>query len=232
MSTSVVSPSGRTAVLMKWGETALANDRFTEAESCFRQVLDSDWNDPHAFELLQKTRKARTDAVKSWRAQARGAEYVGRWDRARQYYEMILEELPHDAASIDGVRRIDRQQQAEQYVRAGLERFTLGEFAAAQSEFEHALDIIPDDSLVTLYLQRAEQETMQSSSLADIRADESSWSKYLDALKRFRAGDLPGAEALWRQVLQKYPGNDAVLSNLEQITRRRKKEFSAEDVNP
>ena len=231
-STTTVAPAGRYDVLLTWGETALNDDRFSEAEECFRQVLDADWNNPRAFELLQRARHARESTLREWRYSAHAAEQDARWDLATHYYQLILRESPHDGAASRGMAQSVQQQEAQRHVDAGLERFVLGDYAAAQAAFEQALQIRPGDSLVTLYLQRAEQETMQSSSLADIRADQTMWPKYLDALKRFRAGDLPGAEALWRQVLEKYPGNEAVLSNLEQITRRRKKEFSAEDVNP
>ncbi|MBI5866917.1 MAG: hypothetical protein HZB43_01275 [candidate division Zixibacteria bacterium] len=68
--------------------------------------------------------------------------------------------------------------------------------------------------------------------MADLRADTAMWAKYSDALKKLRTGDLAGAEQLWHAVLVKYPGNEAVRSNLEQIARRRKQELTSEDQTP
>ncbi len=219
-------------VLIDWGMHALESDRFREAEARFREVLDRDWNHPRAYFLLQKARAMRARQLSEWQYAARRAMANRQWERALVVYERILEEDSLNEVALDGIERVKNRRRGEELVFAGLERFIMGNYVEARDAFDRALQINPADSVAALYAQRAEQETEQSTSLADLRSDGEAWDTYLDALKQFRAGELSRAEALWREILEKYPGNDAVLSNLEQVIRRKKGEISAQDLSP
>lgn len=224
--------TARISVLIDWGMRALAHERFTEAESCFLGILELDWNHPQAYALLQDTRARRAAALSHWRQQARAAIADHRWDRAQALYENILREDSLNRVARDGIRRIGDLRRADEYIAAGLQRFIMGDYLAAHDAFARALDIDSTDSVAALYARRAEQETVQSTSLADLRSDDAVWNTYLEALKQFRAGDLTRAETLWRTILEKYPGNEAVLSNLEQVVRRKRGEISAQEMSP
>lgn len=208
--------------LLQWGEQALIDNRFGEAEAKFREVLELDWNHPKAYDLLQETRRRREDTIRLWRASARNATAKGLWAEAEKYSALIARENPDDhgaaAAHADAAARA----KADEFTRAGLERYLLEDYQGAQLEFEQALLLVPDDSIARAGRDRAEQKTGQSSGLDALRADAPIWTQYLEALKHFRSGDLASAERLWKAVLAKYPGNEAVRSNLEQISRRRK----------
>ena len=79
----------------------------------------------------------------------------------------------------------------------------------------------PDNTNAADFHKRAGDHMGESVPLADLQADEETWAKYREALVKFRAGDLAAAEELWRDILILYPGHSSVLSNLEQIRRRR-----------
>ncbi|MBD3297530.1 MAG: tetratricopeptide repeat protein [candidate division Zixibacteria bacterium] len=219
-------------VLIDWGMHALETNRFREAEARFREVLDRDWNHPRAYSLLQKARAMRARQMSEWQYSARKAMANDQWERALVVYERILDEDSLNEVALDGVRWVKNRRRVAELVRAGLERFIMGNYAEAHDDFERALRINPADSTAAVYAQRAEQETEQSTSLADLRSDGDAWDTYLDALKHFRAGELSRAEALWREILEQYPGNEAVLSNLDQVLRRKKGEISAQDLSP
>lgn len=219
-------------VLIDWGTHALETNRFREAEARFREVLDRDWNHPRAYSLLQKARAMRARQLSEWQYEARRAMTNNQWERALVVYERILEEDSLNEVALQGIRRTKNRRRVAELVVAGLERFIMGDYVEADDAFERALRINPADSTVALYAQRAEQETEQSTSLADLRSDGDAWDTYLDALKHFRAGELSRAEALWREILEQYPGNEAVLSNLDQVLRRKRGEISAQDLSP
>jgi tetratricopeptide (TPR) repeat protein len=120
----------------------------------------------------------------------------------------------------DRVRRLGRQHDAAEYVRSGMEKFITDDFAGAQFDFEQALAISPKDTLAAQYRERTRQKIAASGSLASVQADANSWSRYLDALRKLREGDLASAEMLWTELLIQYPGNENILSNLEQVRRR------------
>ena len=60
------SHSAHIDVLLSWGKYALESSRFKEAESRFRDVLELDWNNRRAYELLQNTRTRRAETLRSW----------------------------------------------------------------------------------------------------------------------------------------------------------------------
>jgi len=219
------SPTDRVAVIpyiLQWGEQALLDNRFGEAETRFREILDLDWNHPKAFDLLQETRRRREDTIRLWRASARNATAKGLWAEAEKFYALIARENPDDHGASAAHEDAAARARADEFTRAGLERYLLEDYQGAQLEFEQSLLLVPDDSIARAGRDRAEQKSGQSSGLDALRADAPIWTQYLEALKHFRSGDLASAERLWKAVLAKYPGNEAVRSNLEQISRRRK----------
>jgi tetratricopeptide (TPR) repeat protein len=224
--------SAQIEILLAWGKYALESSRFAEAEARFREVLKLDWNNPPAFELLQEIRTRRSEVLKDWTRSGRTAEANGDLAQAELHYRRVLEESPDYRAAIDGMARLRRIREADRHVRAGLEKYIQEDFPGAEMDFEQALLIDPSDETALLHRAQVQQQVTQSSSLADLRSDAPTWTKYLDALKKLRAGDLEGAERLWREILQAYPGNEAVLSNLEQVKRRRKQEFSSQEMAP
>jgi tetratricopeptide (TPR) repeat protein len=215
--------------LLQWGEGALEDNRFSEAEARFREILAVDWNHPRAFELLQETRRRREDSIRAWRAAANIAEGRGNWSEAERLYVLILRERPGDGILANSRDVAARRAKAAEFTRAGLERFLLDDYEGAQLEFEQALLLAPDDSVARAGRDRTDAHDGQSTGLDDLRGDAAVWAQYLDALKHFRAGDLANAERLWKTVLDKYPGNEAVRSNLEQINRRRKQVAATAD---
>ena len=219
-------------VLLTWGKYAMESARFAEAEARFREVLDLDWNNPRAFQLLQETRTRRIETLESWVREGRAAEADQDAGLAERHYLRVLEEAPDHKAALDGMARLRSQRESDRFLRAGLEKYIQEDYPGAELDFDQALAIDPSDELARLYRGRVQQQISQSASFADLRADAPTWAKYLDALKKLRAGDLAGAERLWREILAVYPGNEAVLSNLEQVARRRKQEFSSQDVAP
>lgn len=221
LSAQAGSPDGL-AFLLQWGEEALEQNRFSEAEARFRNVLAIDWNHPQAYSLLQETRRRRDDTLRQWRYYARTAGEKGQWTESLHWYDQIIRESPQDTHAAHARAQAQRHEQAAFHIRAGLERFLLDDYQGAQLEFEQALLLVPDDSIAITGRDRAGQRAGQTTGLDDLRADPDTWTQYLDALKRFRAGDLAGAERIWNAVLTRYPGNEAVRSNLEQINRRRK----------
>jgi tetratricopeptide (TPR) repeat protein len=227
-----VSQSAQIEVLLAWGKYALDCSRFAEAEARFREVLKLDWNNPPAFDLLQETRTRRSEILKNWIRSGWAAEAAGNLAQAEQRYQRVLDESPDYRAAINGMARLRRHREADRYVRAGLEKYIQEDYPGAEMDFEHALSVDPSDETALLYRDQVQQQVTKSTGLADLRSDAPTWTKYLDALKKLRAGDLEGAERLWREILQAYPGNEAVLSNLEQVTRRRKQEFSSQGMAP
>lgn len=217
---------------MSWGEQALAGERYAEAGARFSDVLRIDWNNPKAYRLLQETREARARALRDWERAGRSAEARGDPSLAVQYYQKILAEDSLQQNLTGVIARLERRARADHLIREGLQKYIVDDFAGAQSDFEKALSICPADSLAAGYRERALQKATISSSMADLRADTLMWARYSEALKLLRAGDLGGAERLWNEVLARYPGNEAVRSNLEQIARRRKQEFSNEEIAP
>lgn len=225
LTTSWVSPAADTpdeviAVLMRDGEDALANERYAEAYSRFAEVLKLDWNHPRAYDLLQQARFERDHALLRWEGEARQAEGIRDLSKAKWIYERILGEDSTRGDLRDRVRRLALQRDAAGYVRSGMEKFMLDDYAGAQLDFEQALAINPKDTLAVQYRERTRQKIAATGSLASIQADPESWSRYLDALRKLREGDLAGAEMLWSDLLARYPGNESILSNLGQVRRR------------
>lgn len=223
---------GEIDVLLAWGKFALESSRFGEAEARFREVLDRDWNNPRAFSLLQETRQLRAEALTQWVRAGRRAEATGDWAEAEIHYQRVIDENPDYRDAAVGFARVRRARDLERYIRAGLDKYIQGDYPGAELDFEQALTLDPDNETVRAYRDQVQDKVTQSSGLADLRSDGPTWTKYLDALKKLRAGDLDGAERLWQEILQVYPGNEAVLSNLEQVTRRRKQEFSSQVMTP
>ncbi len=207
-------------LLLRDGEAALADQRFAEAYERFTEVLRLDWNHPRAYDLLQQTRIEREHALLSWEGQARDAESRRDLSRAKFIYERILTEDSTQTDIRDRVSRLGRQRDAADFVRSGMEKFMLDDFAGAQLDFEQALTINPKDTLAAQYCERTRQKLAASGSLSAVQADPESWTRYLDGLRKFRDGDLTGAEHVWSLLLVKYPGNEGILSNLEQVRRR------------
>ncbi len=207
-------------VLMRDGENALAADRFSEAFSRFSEVLRLDWNHPRAYELLQEVRYARDLTLLKWESDARDAESRRDLSQAKWIYERILNEDSTREDLKERVRRLGRQRDAADFVRSGMEKFIADDFAGAQVDFEQALAVNSKDTLAIQYRERARQKIAASSSLAAIQTDTAGWGQYLEALRKLRAGDLLGAEKLWTGLLTKYPGNESILSNLDQVRKR------------
>jgi len=218
--------------LVQWGEYALANGRFSEAEARFDDVIRLDWNHPRAFRILQETRLRRVRALSDWERAGQMAQSRGDAPLAIHYFEKILAEDSTQTWANSALARLQKRAQANRLIQSGLAKFILEDYAAASLDFEQALAIVPADTMAVVYRERAVQKMAGASSMADLRADTVMWARYSDALKKLRTGDLAGAEQLWNEVLAKYPGNDAVQSNLEQIARRRKQELTSEEISP
>jgi tetratricopeptide (TPR) repeat protein len=155
-----------------------------------------------------------------WEGEARQAEGNRDLSKATWIYERILGEDSTRGDLRDRVRRLALQRDAAGYVRSGMEKFMLDDYAGAQLDFEQALAINAKDTLAVQYRERTRQKIAATGSLASIQADADSWARYLDALRKLREGDLAGAEMLWSDLLNKYPGNESILSNLGQVRRR------------
>lgn len=208
------------SVLMRDGEHALAADRFAEAYDRFSEVLRLDWNHPRAYALLQEVRYARDLTLLKWEDDARGAESRHDLSNAKWIYERILGEDSTREDLRERVRRLCRQRDAAECVRGGMEKFIADDFAGAQLDFEQALLINPKDTLALQYRERALQKIAASGSLAVIQADADAWRRYLEALRRLRDGDLVAAERIWTALLERFPGHENILSNLDQVRRR------------
>lgn len=207
-------------VLMKDGEQALESERYAEAYARFSEVLSLDWNHPRAYDLLQQARLERDSALLRWEDDARNAESRRDLSNAKWIYERILGEDSTRGDLRERVQRLGRQRDAADFVRSGMEKFILDDFAGAQLDFDQALTISPKDTLAQQYRDRTRQKIAASGSLAAVQADANAWGRYLDALRKLREGDLASAELLWAELLVQYPGNDNILSNLEQVRRR------------
>lgn len=209
------------ALLLRDGEEALAKNRFAEAGARFSEALQADWNLVRAYDLLQETRRVRLQTLKAWERGAHHAERQQDWATARALYSRILEADSTRGELRDRLLRVDRGENAADFVRAGLQKFIADDFAGAQLDFEQAIAINPGDTVAADYLNRVRQKiAVSGDALAVIQADAGSWSQYLEALKRLRNGDLPAAEHIWTELLVKYPSNTSILSNLEQVRRR------------
>lgn len=207
-------------ILIKNGQEALAAERYGEAHDRFSEVLRIDWNHPQAYELLQKARQQRDHALLRWEGDARVAESRRDLSRARWIYERILGEDTTRGDLRECVQRLGLQRDAAEFVRSGMEKFILDDFAGAQLDFDQALAINSKDTLALQYRERTRQKIAASGSLATVQADPDSWARYLDAMRKLRAGDLASAELLWSDLLIKYPGNTDIMSNLEQVRKR------------
>lgn len=208
------------AVLMRDGEDALAGERYAEAYARFEEVLKLDWNHPRAYDLLQQARYERDHALLRWEGEAKEAEGKRDLSRAKWIYERILGEDSTRGDLRERVRRLTNQRESATFVRSGMEKFMMDDFAGAQLDFEQALAISPNDTLALQYRERTRQKIAATGSLASIQADADSWARYLDALRKLREGNLAQAEILWSDLLTKYPGNESILSNLEQVRKR------------
>lgn len=205
--------------LLNSGQEALANERYGEAERQFTAALRIDWNNPRAFDLLQTTRVRRVRACAEWEDRAKRAEGTQDWGTAIACWQRLAADDTARAEIRSHLEILTHRRDAWEFVRRGLEKFINEEYATAQADFEQALTIDPGDTLVAQFRARAMQKTA-SGTLADLQSDPTTWTKYLSALQKFRVGDLPAAEKLWNEILTKYPGNESVRSNLEQVRKR------------
>ncbi len=208
------------SVLQRDGEEALAAERFGEACSRFSEVLRLDWNNPRAYDLLQKSRQDRVAALQDWEAQAQTAESHHEWDKAQLLYTRVLAEDSTRCDLLERIRQLSTHRSAADLIQAGLDKFIGDDFAGAETVFEQALSIHPGDTLANRYLERTRQRLAGGDPLAAIQADPDAWASYVEALTRLRDGDLAGAEKLWNTLLAKYPSNPSIRSNLEQVRRR------------
>ena len=208
------------SVLQRDGEDALAAERFGEACSRFSEVLRLDWNNPRAYDLLQKSRQERVVALHEWEVQGRTAESNHEWDRAQSLYARVLSEDSTRNDLRDRIRQLSKHRSASDLIQVGLDKFISDDFAGAETVFEQVLALNPGDTLAIRYLERTRQRLSGSDPLAAIQADPDSWASYVEALKHLRDGDLAGAEKLWNALLAKYPSNPSIRSNLEQVRRR------------
>jgi predicted Zn-dependent protease len=213
-------PSQVVAVLLRDGQEALAADRFGEAYARLSEALELDWNNPRAYDLLQEVRFARGLTLLKWEADAREAEARGDLSKAKWIFERILSEDSTRDDLRDRVRRLGTKRDAAFFIRSGMEKFIADDFAGAQLDFEQALAISPKDTLAEQYRERTRKKIAASMSLSAIQADGADWRQYLEALRKLREGDLPAAERLWNDLLVKYPANESILSNLEQVRMR------------
>lgn len=224
------SPAKVIELLIRDGEQALAYDRFSEAYERFSEALKLDWNNPRAYELLQQVRLEREHDLMAWEGEARDAESRRDLSKAKWIYERILSEDSTRGDLRERVRSLGRQRDASYYVRTGMEKFIADDFAGAQLDFEQALVISPKDTLAAQYRERTRVKIAASGSLASIQADSGSWGQYLDALRKLREGDLVAAERLWGDLLVRYPGNEHIRSNLDQVRRRLGRESASTDT--
>jgi len=202
------------------GEEALAEERYTEAIRLFSEILRHDWNDPRAFALLQDARARRRAALTRWESQGRRARVESRWSEAVRLFRRVVAE---DSTRNDlrrAVAALEVREDVDRLVRSGLAKLVDEDFAGAQLDFEQAVVLAPEDTTATRYLEMASGRIAGSTSLADLQADSAVWTKYRNALLKFRDGDLIEARRLWSEILTVYPGNAHVRSNLEQIARR------------
>ena len=208
------------SVLQRDGEEALAAERYSEACSRFSEALRLDWNNPRAFDLLQKSRHDRIVALQDWETQARAAESHHEWDKAQSLYARVLAEDSTRGDLRDRIRQLSTHRSAADLIQAGLDKFISDDFAGAEAVFEQVLSLHPGDTLATRYLERTRQRLAGGDPLAAIQADPDAWASYVEALTRLRDGDLAGAEKLWNTLLVKFPSNPSIQSNLEQVRRR------------
>jgi len=207
--------------LVRIGCEAMAQERFTEAGARFSEVLSLDWNHPRAYDLLQLARTKRRQALARWESAGWVAHEDRRFSTAIELFGLIVRE---DSTRTDLSRRImslRHREQSDVHLRRGLEQLVAEDYGSAMLEFEQALAVDPANSGAGKYLALATQSTNASASTADLRADQPTWAVYRSALLAFRDGDFDLAEQLWRTVLEQYPGHPNVLSNLEQVRRRR-----------
>jgi len=184
--------------------------------------LEPDQTRFHVLEnRLDKAISAKSGALLT---QASQAENEGRLFDAITYYSEILNLSPNNviaekmreraANSIDGIR----------ITGLGLEAFYNNNYETARQRFNEALEVDKNNRVAREYLNKIttpEQLTSpETEEREELRKDVETWKIYLNALRHYQDGEYEEAIKLWKQILEKYPGNEETLENIRQAELR------------
>jgi tetratricopeptide (TPR) repeat protein len=159
-------------------------------------------------------------------SQASTAENDGRLFDAIMDYTQILNLSPNNviaeqmrkraASSIDGI----------QITGLGLEAYYKNDFETARQKFTEALEVDKNNRVAREYLNRitTPSPVPETEKREDLRQDVETWKIYLNALRHYQDGEYEEAIKLWKQILEKYPGNEETLENIRQAELRMRPE--------
>ena len=145
----------------------------------------------------------------------------GNWSAAQRHYENALDHRDDDPYALEQLELIDEriaeQSEAEQFrehVERGERLMETGNYADAQDAFEQAVQLNPDDGELQELMSDNEEllaeKQQREEELAELReaADEA-----------FQEGNYEEAVALYQEVYNIDPDDDAIASRLQQAQR-------------
>jgi len=106
---------------------------------------------------------------------------------------------------------------AREYFSKGVELFVNNQYDEALSQFNKALQIEPDNSMIKTYISKTKTKLRAIAggrALTDAQISEIK-TFYYAGLKKYTAGDLKGAIAEWKKVLQINPSDIKTLKSIE-----------------
>lgn len=183
-------------------------------------IFEIDPNYAPARSLKNAIEAAMASAVSEALEAARLARREGNTVAAIGAYERVLYLDPNNLTAQRGKEALARSLDVARHLNTGIDLFKSGRYEDARRQFELVLSVSPNEPVAEDYLRRIESALAQPPTLEEIQEDPVVWQWYLEGLRFMRNQEYRKAIDAWEQVLQKYPGNEATLDNIEQARLR------------
>lgn len=109
-----------------------------------------------------------------------------------------------------------------QKLRDAVEAYSVGDVARSRELFDEVLNLDGDNPTALEYIEMMNQKDVPVVLIDELKNDQEYWDKYLEGLTLFRDKKYEEAIAVWKTVLDKYPGSKETRANIEQARLRMK----------
>jgi len=175
-----------------------------------------------------KNRLEEAVAIKSGNLlnEASTAENDGRLFDAIMDYTQILRLAPNNVIAAEMRKRAANSIDAIKMTGLGLEAFYNNDYDEARRKFIDAIKIDKNNRVASEYLNKitTPEQTPETKEREELKKDVETWKIYLNALRHYQNGEYEEAIKLWKQILEKYPGNEETLENIRQAELRMRPE--------
>ena len=185
-------------------------------------IFEVDPNYAPARALKAGIEAAMATAVSETLETAREARRDGNTVAAIEAYERVLYLDPNNVTAQRGKEALARSLDVGRHLNTGIDLFKAGRYGDARRQFELVLSASPDEPVAQEYLRRIETALEHPPTLDEIQQDPEAWQLYLEGLRFMRNQEYQKAIDAWEKVLERYPGNEATLDNIEQARLRLK----------